>query len=215
MEGNLIQVFMRAPELGRVKTRLAKDLGPEQALAFYRSCVVHTLAMAEGAGIPWEVCFCPSHQGGMIREWLGRDISITSQGPGDLGERMAHAMASAFDRGASRVILVGTDIPGIRSRHFDAALAWLGKRDVVLGPSRDGGYWLIGFNRASFDPGVFLGMEWSHPQVARDTRIRIRQAGLSLGELSPLQDVDTMSDLRRFEAEGGCLPGFSLNDPGK
>lgn len=201
MNNQIIIIFMRAPELGAVKTRLAKDVGDARALELYRRFVQRMVDGAAQSGIPWQICFCPPEGGAAIEAWLGGNLDLLPQVEGDLGARMASALAHAFDGGAEKAVLVGTDIPGVTAGDFHRAFDRLGKGDAVLGPTVDGGYWLIGFTRQGFRSGVFENMAWSTSDVADQTREAFRTLGLTFGELSPLRDIDTLADLQAFDRE--------------
>lgn len=191
----VIVVFLRAPEKGRVKTRLARDVGDDTALLLYRAFAARTLDAARGGAATCRVLFYPPGKQHLVAAWLGKDYAYATQTGGDLGQRMANALAAEFSRGADRALLVGTDIPQVRSGHFHRAFQLLEERDTVLGPSADGGYWLIGFTQSGFTPQVFEGIEWSTDRVCRDTLDRMADAGRSVGLLPELRDIDTLADL--------------------
>jgi hypothetical protein len=140
------------------------------------------------------VFFEPAAAAADVRAWLP-GVRLLAQSGADLGARMADAFARAFARGASRVVLAGTDVPGLARETATAALSALDAADVVLGPAEDGGYYLVGLRAPA--PALFSGMEWSTPGVLEETRARARAAGLAVHELAPLADVDTLDDLRR------------------
>ncbi len=197
-------IFLRAPESGRVKTRLARDVGDEKALALYKTFAEATLAAADKwceSSLSREILlsYYPENKLDLIQSWLGRDRAYLAQSGFDLGQRMANAMTSAFDKGAKRVVLVGTDIPRIRAGHLEQAFELLGKKDVVLGPSLDGGYWLIGANHETFTPAIFENVDWGTSSVFSATTERCGRHNLIWSELEPLQDVDTLADLKFFE----------------
>lgn len=188
-------VFVKEPRPGAVKTRLAASIGAADAAELYRMLVETVLdATMPGPG-DYErlVFFDPPEAGERMRGWLpsGR---LRRQGTGDLGARMADAFARAFARGASRVVLVGSDAPGLTRGDVQAAFAALGAHDVVLGPSDDGGYYLVGLQAPR--PALFDGMAWSTPSVRERTLERAASLGLSVALLRPLRDVDTLLDLR-------------------
>jgi rSAM/selenodomain-associated transferase 1 len=188
-------VFVKEPNPGAVKTRLAASIGPADAAALYRVLVETVLdATTPGRG-EYErlVFFDPPEAGERMRSWLpsGR---LRRQGRGDLGARMADAFARAFARGASRVVLVGSDAPGLARGDVRDAFSALGAHDAVLGPSEDGGYYLVGLKAPR--PALFEGMAWSTPSVRERTLERAASAGLSVALLRPLRDVDTLVDLR-------------------
>ena len=192
---NQIILFVRAPEKGKVKTRLARDLGEARALELYIQFAESVLGAAKKSGAGIRISFCPADRQAMVESWLGKDLSYFAQEGEDLGERMAHGLARAFDAGAQKAVLVGSDIPGIHSAHFIEAFDLLDTNDMVIGPSLDGGYWLIGFTRQGFTPEVFRGIQWSTATVFSDTLELARKAGLSWGRLEALNDIDTAQDL--------------------
>jgi len=200
----ILLIFLRAPEPGRVKTRLARDVGDEKALALYKSFVRASLSAARD----WSrkarereiwISYYPEDKKEMVADWLGRDYIILPQSGRDLGQRMAGAMAEAFEFGAQKAVILGTDIPQVRPEHIEQAFDHLNLMDVVLGPSFDGGYWLIGSCRDRFSPDVFRKMNWGATTVFADTIDRCREHHLTWAELEVLQDVDTLADLNAIE----------------
>ena len=154
-------IFTRYPEPGKTKTRLIPSLGPDGAAGFQRRMTERTLTMARQLRSFRPVSVEVRYAGGnkyLVEQWLGRDISFLPQGGGDLGKRMARAFHEAFQSGMDRVVLVGTDIPGITARILLEAFENLSYNDMVLGPVRDGGYYLIGLRHAF--PQLFVDMPW-------------------------------------------------------
>jgi rSAM/selenodomain-associated transferase 2/rSAM/selenodomain-associated transferase 1 len=138
-----------------------------------------------------EVCFTGGSQRRM-RRWLGPGVALCGQGDGDLGLRMRRAMARSFDRGHQRVVIMGTDCPSIERDDLRSAFAGLGESDVVIGPSVDGGYWLIGLRGMRH---VFEGIEWGGSDVLDRTIRRAEASGLSVRQLRLRHDVDEPEDL--------------------
>ena len=196
--GELI-VFGRYPQVGKVKTRLIPALGPAGAASLQKRLSEQTLTGARKAAgrIGARVVFC--HAGGdprRIARWTGLEqAACLPQASSDLGRRMFVAIRSAFDRGAARVVLVGTDIPGLTATILERAFELLKHRDLVLGPSSDGGYWLIGFSRLE---NLFDNIPWSTSAVLEQTLALARRKSLTAGLLDPLTDLDTPDDLARF-----------------
>lgn len=191
-----IILFGRYPVPGKTKTRLIQGLGPTGAAEFQRRLTEKTLETLRQVeprnGIEIEICL----EGGTkarAGRWLGKEFLYTHQVSGDLGERMRAAFWEAFRQGCRRVVLVGTDIPGLKSRHMQEALSALEDRDLVLGPSTDGGYWLMGLNRPV---NLFRGIRWGTEEVLEQTLATARGLGLGFRQLDPLTDVDTEEDLR-------------------
>ncbi len=191
-------VFGRYPKPGKTKTRLIPALGPAGAASFQRRLTERIVAAARHVtgGTGARLVFC--HAGGdqrHVARWLGaRDIDYVPQVSGDLGRRMFLAIKSAFDQGADRVVLVGTDIPGLNSDHLDHAFDSLKRYDLVLGPSTDGGYWLVGMATLK---NIFDGIVWSTADVLEKTLMQARQKGMIPYLLDTLTDLDTPDDLAR------------------
>lgn len=203
--GDALIVFARAPEAGRVKTRLAASVGPERALAVYRELAerVAESVAPRAPGEPYDatVCFTPDGAGAEMRRWLGERFAYEAQLEGDLGERMAGAITRRFAVGARRVVVVGTDCPGVTAEVVAAAFAWLAHVDVVFGPALDGGYYLVGVRRRA--PLPFDGVPWSSERTLDVSLARARAAGLTVALLEPLRDVDTLDDLEAWRREAG------------
>lgn len=192
-------VFAKAPRPGEVKTRLARGLGPagspdfEGAAALYRRMgrrVVDNVAHAPATLI---VCHDPPGAEAEMRDWLGAAANrCRPQGGGDLGERMARMFLRAFEA-AGRVAVIGTDTPAVGADTVVRALAALDTADVVLGPSRDGGYYLLALREPC--PALFAGISWSTGSVLAETADRARALGLGVTFLEVETDVDTAGDL--------------------
>jgi rSAM/selenodomain-associated transferase 2/rSAM/selenodomain-associated transferase 1 len=191
----VVALFARAPMAGLVKTRLAADVGNEEALRIYRTIGGETVnALRDG---PWQTELWvtpPSAEAhDLIRDWVGEGgLTFHSQGSGDLGDRMSAAVRQILAR-AGKVVIVGTDIPGIDAGVVHEALDALDGSDVVLGPSMDGGYYLIGMR--SPHPALFRDIEWSTSRVLEQTRAEAAKASLRVALLAPRTDVDTLEDV--------------------
>jgi rSAM/selenodomain-associated transferase 1 len=195
MSDRTLVVFVKEPRPGAVKTRLAAAVGPEAAAHLYR--VLAELALEATTPGPREyerlVFFDPPEALEALRAWLP-GVRLAPQSRGDLGARLVDAFARAFARGAQRVAVVGTDAPGVTRQTVTGALAGLDAADVVLGPAEDGGYYLIALREPR--PELFQGIDWSTAAVLQQTRSRATSARLSVLELEPLRDLDTLDDLR-------------------
>lgn len=189
-------VMARAPRLGAVKRRLAKDIGALAALRFYR----HTLSklLREVGHDPrWRTRVALTPDRGARSRYLG--ISCLPQGRGDLGARMGRFLRNLP---AGPVVIVGSDIPGLGRDQVARAFRALGTHDWVLGPAQDGGYWLIGAARRRLGPrDPFAGVRWSSTHTLADTRANLR--GFSIAYLEPLDDIDTGADLARHRSRSG------------
>ncbi len=187
-------VMAKAPVAGYAKTRLIPALGADGAAQLAQRLLRHAVAQALAAAIgPVELCCAPDAQHPVFAELAG-DVRVTlsEQGEGDLGARMARALQRALAT-HDRAVLIGTDAPALDAVVLRAARDRLSDHDAVLGPAFDGGYTLIGLRRA--EPSLFEAMPWSTPQVLAITRERLRAAGLRHAELAPLHDIDEPADL--------------------
>jgi len=190
-------MFVKAPRLGRVKTRLARDIGGVAAWAFYRR-MVSDLARRLSVDGRWRSWLAISPDGAL---WDGHrwptTCDLVSQGSGDLGDRMGR-VAAVLPTGP--VVIIGADVPGITPGHIDQAFRALGGHDAVFGPSPDGGYWLVGLRRRPSFHDPFQGVRWSSPDALSDTRANC-PAGWRLAELEMLEDVDDGPSYRRRQRQ--------------
>jgi uncharacterized protein len=211
MKRHLI-IFTRYPEPHRTKTRMIPLLGPEGAAQLQGDMTDHALAwareLAVGASVSVQVCFEGGDEARM-RSRFGDSFPYLPQGPGDLGDRMTRAIAEAFVAGADRVIVVGTDCPGITSALAAEAFERLATADLVLGPATDGGYYLIGLRRPI--PALFAGIAWGQETVLRETQKRAEELGLATSLLTALSDVDRPEDLPVWQRVRAA--SLSASDP--
>ena len=194
-----VLLFVKAPVRGRVKSRLASALGEDAALELYESFVRDILATIDAGGHDCTVCVHPPDARERVAEWLGRHRRCLPQRGDDLGSRMEHAFRDAFAAGASRAVLIGSDIPDLPGQVFTEAFAALQDHDAVIGPAADGGYYLIGFRSDAFRPEVFRDIAWSTDRVFRDTRDQFTRIGSRVFVLRQWQDVDTIEDIRSLQ----------------
>ncbi len=193
-----IGMFAKYWTPGAVKTRLAVDIGDVAASRIYRGFVVALLQRLGELGDRNILAVTPADRlgefAGMASGW-----TIGPQTDGDLGERMRDYFDRSLANGATAVVLLGSDSPNVPRAYINEALGQLDVHDLVLGPTPDGGYYLIGARRAS--PDLFAGVQWSSPQVFRQTAANAERAGLKLGVLPEWYDVDDAEDLRRLLSE--------------
>lgn len=186
-------VFAKAPLLGRVKSRLAAGIGEEAALAFYRETLSTVLARLDGGG-PWRtrLAVTPDEVMGDAGLWPTETPRVPQAG-GDLGARMGRFLAEAEPGGP--VVIVGSDIPDITAAHLARAFETLGGHDLVLGPAKDGGYWLVGASRPP-PATLFDGVRWSTEHARADT-LR-NAAGTAVALVDELEDVDDPEAYQRW-----------------
>lgn len=195
-DSSCILLFTKAPEKGKVKSRLAAEIGEENALALHKSFVLDFIGMLKKGGHPFRVFYYPPDAGEETADWLGKGPPYRAQKGNDLGERMADAFAQTFSEGFERVLIVGSDIPDLTNALLDEAFSSLEDRDTVIGPASDGGYYLIGFGRGGFLPEVFRNIPWGTETVFRDTVAILSGAGSRVHVLTEWEDVDTLDGLR-------------------
>jgi rSAM/selenodomain-associated transferase 1 len=192
--GPAVLVFVRAPLLGTVKTRLAATLGDQAALRIYRRLAEHAVLQAAALpGASIRIHHTPADAGDDVRRWLAADAAYLPQDPGDLGDRLRTAFGQAFAAGHAPVVVIGSDLPDLTTAHLHDALAALDVADAVIGPARDGGYWLLSLRRPL--DGVFDGIPWSTDTVFAHTLHRLRAAGVEPAIIDELADVDEAADL--------------------
>lgn len=195
MTRSTLIIFVKAPEPGQVKTRLAETLGAAAAARAYAMLVETLLARLSGFN-DVELRYAPETAFSQIEPWLRKGWRARFQGDGNLGDRMQRALAEAFASGAQRAALIGSDCPYVEPSDIEAAWSELEAHDAVFGPAQDGGYWLIGLKQMT--PALFESMAWSTDQVLVETLRRARQAGLRIHTLRTLVDVDVEADWVQF-----------------
>ncbi len=187
-------IFTRNPELGKVKTRLAKTVGDQAALSIYTFLLQHTKTVTQQLDCDKHVYYSVK-----VREDDIWDASIfqKKQQLGDnLGARMAHAFQEAFREGYGKVMIIGSDLYDISPEDLELAFTSLGDNEAVIGPARDGGYYLLGMT--TFIPEVFQQKNWGTDTVLRDTLNDLQHMKYQL--LEERNDVDLYEDIEGIEA---------------
>jgi len=194
--GSCILLFVKLPAEGHVKTRLGAQLGEDTAAKLYESFVLDTLGLVNSLDAHLRICFSPAAAEDEFKQWLGTDYSYAPQTGRDLGQRMRNAFSQAFSDGFSEVVVIGSDIPDLPAEYLDQAFMVLGVNDVVVGPSSDGGYYLIGFSIDSFLPEAFDYISWSTADVLEQTTEILKGQGRRTRMLPQWNDIDTAEDLQ-------------------
>jgi rSAM/selenodomain-associated transferase 1 len=197
-------VFSRFPVPGQAKTRLIPALGPAGAADLQRQMTEHTMFRLLGPDFRRECSVEVRYEGAdrkTVRDWLGSNLMLRSQGAGDLGQRMTRALREAFQAGMQHVVVIGTDCPGLNSGNLKEALASLETHTAVIGPATDGGYYLVGLSR--FIPEMFEDIDWGTDRVLKQTLARAAKLGIAPRLLTPLDDIDRPEDLAVWERESG------------
>jgi rSAM/selenodomain-associated transferase 1 len=205
-ERRAILVVAKAPEPGRTKTRLCPPLSLEDAAALYQAFLIDTTAAALALG--WERVTLVHPNQAKTRHVLAGLVpggaELQPQRGAGLGAALSSAFESHLGAGFGRVILIGSDSPSLPSAFIQDACSALDHCDVVIGPSADGGYYLIGMR--TFYPSLFTGISWSTDRVHEQTLARARALPLRVWSLPEWYDVDTVVDLRRLVADLEQLP---------
>jgi uncharacterized protein len=192
-------LFVRAPQWGTGKRRLARDIGDAAALRFERA-MLGLLVRRLGRGKRWQLrlAVTPDRARRRARLWP-RGVTVTAQGEGNLGRRMRRALATCPPGPA---VLVGGDIPALAPHHIAAAFRLLGHHDLVFGPAGDGGFWLVGARRSPRFPPLFGSVRWSGPHALSDSLSNL-PPGVSIGFAARLEDVDDAASYRRLVPRRG------------
>lgn len=194
----VVAIFVRHPVPGCVKTRLARDLGDEDACGLYRAMVADCIANVRACGLPLFLFHDGADAVGLPVEWLAAADRIFAQEGESLGARMSAAFERSFSAGVQGVILTGSDIPGIDAGLLQSALESIESHDAVFAPAFDGGYCLVASKKGRFDSRIFQGIPWSTSRVLDLTVAACRSHDLSCLLLESRQDIDTMDDLAAY-----------------
>jgi len=187
-------IFVRNPVLGKVKTRIAKDLGDDVALDIYKKLLVYTHSITKALPVHRTVFYADYLNDHDL--WEASSYNKMLQWGSDLGERMHHAFEFLFAQGYSKVAIIGSDCMDLDQAIMTQAFDALENNDAVIGPSLDGGYYLLGMN--VFMPEVFKNKHWSTETVFDETIDCIKKAGYSFFLLPKLSDVDNGEDCKKY-----------------
>jgi len=194
MASKAVIVFFKVPEKGRVKTRLSKFLNDTFVLELYKGFVGDILEALETMGEK-VLYFWPPGKKETLQKWLGNDYRFSVQQGDDLGQRMSNAFQDIFKKGYNRALLIGTDIPELSKEVICQAYEILQTRGAVIGPSGDGGYYLIGFKKSAFSKSIFQEIDWSTKSVLDQTVRAMDSMAIQYELLCELSDIDTPKDL--------------------
>jgi rSAM/selenodomain-associated transferase 1 len=193
-------VVARKPSPGSTKTRLCPPFTPESASEFYRCLLLDTLALAARlANVDHSVAYTPPNARPYFEALSSDGFRLVAQRGVDLGERLNNALADHLALGYRRVAIMNSDGPTLPLPYLEEAFWALDGVDITLGPSHDGGYYLIGMRRPW--PALFQGIAWSTPQVLPQTLAICRHLGLRVHQLPAWFDADVEADLERLHRE--------------
>jgi len=203
---NSLIIFLRYPEPGRVKTRLARDIGNERAARVYKKMAEMVVENTAPRGVSYStiVFYSPKESAPGVREWLrgserGSVTRFLPQEGRTLGERIDSAFKTVFALGSRKAVIIGTDCPAVTNATIDTAFEALYDHDLVIGPAEDGGYYLLGLKAPR--PALFSRIEWGGERVLEETLDRAVRDGLLTAQLETLPDIDTYDDLLKHGTE--------------
>ena len=196
MSDSLLMIFVKNLIPGMVKTRLAKDIGIDTALDVYQELVHHTHKVTKKIEVDKAVYY--SEYVEIEDIWDNGDYNLTSQKGMTLGEKMSNAFDEAFDS-HKKVVIIGSDCYDLTSKLIQTAFELLEENDLVVGPAKDGGYYLLGMSE--FFPQLFQGKEYSTDSVLQELLDEANELDLSVHKLPILSDVDTIEDLKETDID--------------
>lgn len=184
-------IFARNPELGKCKTRLAETIGDEAALEIYKHLLFHTSNVAKSIAADRFVFYSEAIQKNDI--WDEDVFRKKLQAEGDLGVKMEHAFLELFQIGYEQIIIIGSDLLELKPQHINLAYQDLTTNEAVLGPAKDGGYYLLGLT--NMRESLFRNKSWSTSKVLEETLNELRENNIKFTTLETLNDIDTYEDL--------------------
>lgn len=190
-----IILFIKAPIAGQVKTRLAESIGHDQAVKIYRCFIKDIIRTAAQTLFQIKLFYHPPGSEQLLNDWLGNKFDYYVQIGSDLGEKMTNAFQAVFEERIAQAVLIGSDIPDLPKQLIDEAFLKLKTQDAVIGPSNDGGFYLIGFRSDSFSADVFKDIKWSRDTVYVNITNKLDELGLGYHILPQWRDIDTHADL--------------------
>lgn len=193
---NVLIIFVKYPQAGFVKTRLAKEIGKKNASELYRLFVETILSRIKDKNFTRVIFYSPISKRNEIRRWLGEDLVLYPQKGKDLGERLSGAFRLAFRNGAKRVVVIGTDSPALNKKLILDAFENLKDTECVLGPAFDGGYCLVGLS--SFYKEIFQYIDWGSDNVFKQTLKAIKKLRVRFILLEKALDIDNKDSLLNF-----------------
>lgn len=198
---NLLLIFTRNPEFGKVKTRLARDIGHQASLDIYKFLLAHTAKICTPLDTEKAVYYSEEIPNDDL--WNATVFQKKKQVGEDLGERMQNAFAEGFNLGYSKIIIIGSDLYDIETKDLEQAFKVLNNHEIVIGPAEDGGYYLLGMKQ--LHPKLFKNKNWGTATVLQDTINELKKSNYKL--LEKRNDVDLYSDIKDHPA---FIPFFKV-----
>ncbi len=193
-----IIIFAKYPRPGKVKTRLAKDIGNEKALLIYKKLVSKLLNQIDSNNYDISIYFYPESKKNEVKKWINLpDIKYLSQSGDDIGARMLNAFKDSLSLKYAKTVIIGTDCLEINNNIISKSFYLLDDSDLVLGPATDGGYYLIGLKAVV--ETIFQDIHWSTEKVLKQTINKAKEIKLSYKFPDFLSDIDTLEDLNNYK----------------
>jgi rSAM/selenodomain-associated transferase 1 len=193
-----ILVFAKFPKAGMVKTRLAEAIGAEKAAELYSCMVLDTIDYVKQSNFPFEILYWPSEFGQQIKSVFGSEHSYAPQAGDNLSQRLINGFNDAFGKGFEYVLAIGSDSPDMPDETIAQAFIKLKSKDAVIGPTADGGYYLIGFSKKTFDNKILQNISWSTPEVLTQTLKNLANQNKTVSLLNLWYDIDTVENIQWF-----------------
>lgn len=200
MSNQALIIFAKLPRAGDVKTRLGEAIGMQEAAEIYKHFAEHAFTLGQQLlekETKVYVFYDPAASLDEMRSWVGPLFQLIPQEGTTLGDRMLHAFEVTFAEGSKRTVIIGTDVPELDILTLERAFSALGDYDIVIGPSSDGGYYLLGMNAPTRE--LFDGVAWSSETVYHENIQRLHRLNLSFAELDKLADIDTIADYKAYQ----------------
>jgi len=198
MMRNLFGLLAKYPEAGKVKTRLARDIGAEGAAKMYKIIaerVFRDTSPERDSDFERVIFYSPPEDKGRFESWIPGEKLLSQRGRA-IGDIMGNALKDLLESGASKAVITGVDIPGLNRDIIKYAFLKLDNADLVIGPAEDGGYYLVGMKAAH--PEIFRGISWSTGKVFDETICIIEKMGLRYSTVRTLTDVDRIEDIAKI-----------------
>ncbi len=192
METRALIIFIKNPKLGKVKTRIAETAGDHRALEIYQELLSHTQKVTLEVAVDRYLYYAATITDDDM--WSSEQFVKRVQSAGDIGDRMSNAILECEN--TDKVILIGSDCASITPKHIESAYAELEDHDVVLGPTYDGGYYLIGMKKSCHE--IFDGVDWSTEKVLSQSIEKIQAENLTYGLIEKLSDIDYLEDWEKW-----------------
>lgn len=196
-------MFAKYPEKGKVKSRLCRYWDEDMVVRLYRAFIDDLLERLSAGGYEFRIACHPRERMMDFRREFGDVFSYVPQAGKDLGEKMHNAFIKSFSQGFRAVVVIGSDSPDLPHGIINEAFQALEEGSAVIGPSCDGGYYLIGFSRESFTPAAFTGIAWGTDSVGKTTMDILKKAGINVHVLPSWRDIDRPEDIDALINDSG------------